>query len=579
MATEAQLDQEKLEAFVERIVLDAGTAMRGGLMYIGDRLGIFAALAESGPVTATELAQRTGLDERYLREWLGAMATAEYVEHDSEGDTYFLAPEHALPLADEAFPFFTGGLLQMIVPTVTVAPQVAEAFKSGRGVTQDRYLPDMYEAIERLTAPWYKHELVQTWIPALPGVQEKLQAGGSACDVGCGSGRAPITIARAFPAADVHGYDVHAGSIERAQANAKADGVAATSNSLFDAASTCLARVMRFLMAAWLLTKAAAISSTLKPHRMCSISATCASSGSRGWQQENIMRSWSSLMAPGSNCSCITGTSVHSRFEEAAQLGREGAGGAFAAEDVERAILGRGHQPGGGIFRHAAKLPDFQRAAEGVLHHVFCQREVVHAEDSGQRGHHAACFASEEMLLRVHGFVCGCRCDVSALAILLLLREVAEHVGMDVQADVGDVVDVFAGHQPDDFADGALGVVAAQNRECFRIYLFVARQLGDVVKARVFVGPKDLTLLSKVKPPLEELVQFGWTGIIAKPIFEILKWIYRFVPNYGWAIVILTLIINMAIFPFKMKSWRSMQKMQKVAPEIKSIQDRYKKYG
>ena len=99
------------------------------------------------------------------------------------------------------------------------------------------------------------------------------------------------------------------------------------------------------------------------------------------------------------------------------------------------------------------------------------------------------------------------------------------------------------------------------------------------LKARVFVGPKDLTLLSKLNPPLEELVQFGWTGIIAKPIFEILKWIYRFVPNYGWAIVILTLIINMAIFPLKMKSWRSMQKMQSVAPEIRQIQDRYKKYS
>jgi YidC/Oxa1 family membrane protein insertase len=99
------------------------------------------------------------------------------------------------------------------------------------------------------------------------------------------------------------------------------------------------------------------------------------------------------------------------------------------------------------------------------------------------------------------------------------------------------------------------------------------------LKARVFVGPKDLTLLSKMKPSLEDLVQFGWTGIIAKPIFEILKWIYRFVPNYGWAIVILTLVINMAIFPLKMKSWRSMQKMQKVAPEVRQIQDRYKKYS
>jgi YidC/Oxa1 family membrane protein insertase len=99
------------------------------------------------------------------------------------------------------------------------------------------------------------------------------------------------------------------------------------------------------------------------------------------------------------------------------------------------------------------------------------------------------------------------------------------------------------------------------------------------LKVRLYVGPKDLTLLSKVQPPLEDLVQFGWTGIIAKPIFEILKWIYKYVPNYGWAIVILTLIINMAIFPLKMKSWRSMQKMQKVAPEVRQIQDRYKKYS
>jgi 2-polyprenyl-3-methyl-5-hydroxy-6-metoxy-1,4-benzoquinol methylase len=226
MATQVGLDHDKVEAFVERIVLDVGTAMRGGLLYIGDRLGIFAALAQSGPVTSAELAQHAGLDERYVREWLGAMATAEYVEHDSEGDTYFLAPEHALPLTDEESPFFTGGLLQMIVPTVAVAPQVAEAFKTGTGVTQDQYLPDMYEAIERLTAPWYKHHLVQTWIPAMPDVQKKLEAGGSACDVGCGSGRASATIASAFPAAEVHGYDVHAGSIERARANAQVEGVA-----------------------------------------------------------------------------------------------------------------------------------------------------------------------------------------------------------------------------------------------------------------------------------------------------------------------------------------------------------------
>jgi len=103
--------------------------------------------------------------------------------------------------------------------------------------------------------------------------------------------------------------------------------------------------------------------------------------------------------------------------------------------------------------------------------------------------------------------------------------------------------------------------------------------LGVPLRMRAYVGPKDLTLLGKVKPPLEELVQFGWTGIIAKPLFEVLKWVYRYVPNYGWAIIILTIAINTALFPLKMKSWRSMQKMQKVQPEVRAIQDRYKKYA
>jgi YidC/Oxa1 family membrane protein insertase len=103
--------------------------------------------------------------------------------------------------------------------------------------------------------------------------------------------------------------------------------------------------------------------------------------------------------------------------------------------------------------------------------------------------------------------------------------------------------------------------------------------MPEPLQMRVYVGPKDLTLLSREKPPLDELVQFGWTGIIAKPLFEVLKWIHKYVPNYGWAIVILTLVINGVMFPLKMKSWRSMQKMQKVAPEIRQIQDRYKKYS
>jgi len=103
--------------------------------------------------------------------------------------------------------------------------------------------------------------------------------------------------------------------------------------------------------------------------------------------------------------------------------------------------------------------------------------------------------------------------------------------------------------------------------------------LPGPVRARIYVGPKDLGRLSQVKPSLEELVQFGWTGVIAKPILFILQWLHKYIPNYGWAIIILTLVINFAMFPLKMKSWRSMQKMQKVAPEVRSIQDRYKKYS
>jgi SAM-dependent methyltransferase len=225
MAITETIDQQKLEAFVERIVLDVGTAMRGGLCYIGDQLGIFKALADGVPVTPEQLAERTGLNERYLREWLGSMTTAEYVEHEAESGTYRLPLEHALPLADEEFPFFAGGFLQMVVPTVAVAPQVAEAFRTGGGVTQDQYLPDMYEGIERLTAPWYRHQLVQTWLPELDGVVEKLERGGRVADVGCGSGRAAVAIAKAFPEAKVHGYDVHAGSIERARERAREEGV------------------------------------------------------------------------------------------------------------------------------------------------------------------------------------------------------------------------------------------------------------------------------------------------------------------------------------------------------------------
>lgn len=222
-ASAVSLDHEKVEKFVERLVNDVGTALRGGLCYIGDKLRIFKAMATTGPVTVDELARHTGLNPRYLREWLGGMVTASYVEYNPETARYFLPPEHAAPLADETFPYFVGGFLEMIVPTVSVAPKVAEAFRTGKGVDQNDYSSEMFESIERGTAPWYRNQLIQNWLPAMPQVVRALEAGGTALDVGCGSGRAAITLSKAFPKARVFGYDYHALSIDRAIANADAE--------------------------------------------------------------------------------------------------------------------------------------------------------------------------------------------------------------------------------------------------------------------------------------------------------------------------------------------------------------------
>jgi 2-polyprenyl-3-methyl-5-hydroxy-6-metoxy-1,4-benzoquinol methylase len=220
------LDWDKVKAFAGLMTNDLGAALQGALSYIGDRLGIFQALAKSSPVTSTELAAHTGLNERYLREWLGAMTAAKYIEYDPAAARYSMPREHAMVLADENSPFYMGGFMQMVVPEVAMAPKLMQSFRTGRGVPQSEYPPEVFEAIERSSAPMYRHSLLRKWLPAMPQVVECLNNGGEALDVGCGSGRAVLTIASAFPKARVHGYDAHPGSIERARANAQAAGVA-----------------------------------------------------------------------------------------------------------------------------------------------------------------------------------------------------------------------------------------------------------------------------------------------------------------------------------------------------------------
>jgi SAM-dependent methyltransferase len=211
---------------------DIGAALQGALTYIGDRLDIFKALATAGPVTVAELAERTSLDQRYLREWLGAMTAAKYLDYDAASARYSMPPEHAMVLADESSPFFMGGFMQMIVPEVAMAPKLLESFRTGRGIPQSEYPPEVFAAIERGSAPIYRHHLVRKWLPAMPAVEAKLRTGSVALDVGCGSGRAVVAMARAFPNSRFHGYDAHKSSIERARANAEAAGV--TDRVVFD---------------------------------------------------------------------------------------------------------------------------------------------------------------------------------------------------------------------------------------------------------------------------------------------------------------------------------------------------------
>ncbi|HVA80640.1 MAG TPA: methyltransferase domain-containing protein [Candidatus Binataceae bacterium] len=221
-----EIDFDKAKRAAQQITGDVSTCVHGALCFIGDRLGLFKAMKESGPVTSDELAAKTGLSERYLREWLNAMAAAQYIAYDPPVRRYHLTPEYAMVLADEESPFFAGSYFQMVQGVMMVAPKVADAFRTGKGVTQAEYPPSMFEGSERNSFPRYKHKLISKWIAAMPEVVECLKAGGTAADVGCGGGRAAILIAQAFPKARVFGFDLVERSIERARRNAQAAGVA-----------------------------------------------------------------------------------------------------------------------------------------------------------------------------------------------------------------------------------------------------------------------------------------------------------------------------------------------------------------
>ena len=220
------IDQEKLHALLGRAIGDFGGTFHAALVVTGDRLGLYKALAAAGPLTPAELAASTGTAERYVREWLNAQAAGGYVDYDSSTGRYGLSPEQALLLADETSPVFFVGGFESATAAVRIEPQLVEAFRTGAGVGWHEHADGLFSGTERFFRSGYAANLVSSWIPALDGVEAKLQAGASVADVGCGHGASTILLAQAYPRSTFVGYDYHGPSVQTAKARAAAAGVA-----------------------------------------------------------------------------------------------------------------------------------------------------------------------------------------------------------------------------------------------------------------------------------------------------------------------------------------------------------------
>ncbi|HEY2477803.1 MAG TPA: class I SAM-dependent methyltransferase [Solirubrobacterales bacterium] len=229
-----EIDPDKLEAFMGQAVTDMGAVISAPLFVIGERLGLYKAMAGAGPITSDEVAERAGVAERSVREWLRNQAAGGYVTYDAATDTYELPPEQALALADEESPFYLLGAYELIASLYADEDKIAAAFKSGDGMGWHEHDHRLFKGTERFFRPGYKGHLVAEWIPALDGVEEKLTEGAKVADVGCGHGASTVLMAEAFPNSEFHGFDYHPASIERAREAASAAGVG---NAIFEVAT------------------------------------------------------------------------------------------------------------------------------------------------------------------------------------------------------------------------------------------------------------------------------------------------------------------------------------------------------
>src|ERR1700704_182262 len=221
----ARINEDKMNAFLGKVVGDFGAALSSSLVYIGQKLGLYKALASGEAVTPVELAEKTSTNERYIREWLINQAASGYVEYDKESGRYSLSPEQAVAMTDESSPFFVGGGFHVIKAMTHAVGRIEDHFRNGGGILWGDHDPDLFVGVERFFRPGYAAFLIASWIPALTGIEDKLKAGGKVADIGCGHGSSTIIMAQAYPNSRFWGFDNHEKSIETARQRAEDAGV------------------------------------------------------------------------------------------------------------------------------------------------------------------------------------------------------------------------------------------------------------------------------------------------------------------------------------------------------------------
>lgn len=220
------INEAKLNEFMGKAVGDIGAAASATMVLLGDKLGLYKAMAKKGPVTPAELAKLTGTKERYVREWLGNQAAGGYVTYEPSSGRYTLPEEQALALADDSSPAFIQGAFQVVEAMFKANARILKNFKTGQGLHWGQHDKSLFEGTERFFRPNYIGNLVKSWIPALDGVEAKLKRGARVADVGCGHGASTLLMAMAYPNSQFYGYDYHKASIQEARKRAQKAGLA-----------------------------------------------------------------------------------------------------------------------------------------------------------------------------------------------------------------------------------------------------------------------------------------------------------------------------------------------------------------